>query len=220
MRNVMIAAPSHDGKANVWHTCALVETVKLAIDNDINIIPIYMSFDSLVQRARNDIVSLALRLSVDDLIFIDTDQDWIPDDILKLLGHAVDVVGAPVPKKCDIEAYNVKLTGDYVVLDNGLVSVDSVGTGMLRLTANAMQELWDSSEEYQEPHHDHPSRMIFDVGVVDGELWSEDVVMCSKWRRGGGEVFIDPSINNAHSGEKRWIGDFEPWVEKVLSAKV
>ena len=58
LRNVMIAAPSYDGSVSAWHVSSLVETAKLGLTKGINIIPIYMSYDALVQRARNDIWSL------------------------------------------------------------------------------------------------------------------------------------------------------------------
>jgi len=216
MRTVMLAAPSYDGTVGVWHACALSETAKIGIQNGVNIIPIYMSFDSLVQRARNDIVQLALKTGVDDLVFIDTDQDWNPQDFFKLLSHDVDVVGCPVPKKSDVPTYNIKLVSKpYKVLDNGLVEVDSVGTGFLRVTKDALQQLWDDSEEYSEDNK--TCRMVFNIGIVDGKLHSEDVIFCAKWKALGGKVYIDPTIDSAHSGEKRWIGNFQPWIAQVTS---
>ena len=101
MRTVMLASPSHDGRVEVWHAAALAETCKIGLANNINVLPIYMSYDSLVQRARNDIVQLAIDSEVDDLFFIDSDQDWDPRDFFKMLSYDVDIVGAPVPKKSD-----------------------------------------------------------------------------------------------------------------------
>ena len=212
----MVAAPAHDGANNVWHTCALVNTAKQAIMRDINIIPIYMSYDSLVQRARNDIVKLALQMEVDDLVFIDTDQDWDVDDFFKLIEHDVDVVGVPIRKKSDEETYNVKLLREYKVLENGLVDVDSVGTGMLRLTRKALLAVWNDSEEYLEQGKGM-GRMVFSVEIVGGVLCSEDVILCKKLNDNGIRVYIDPTLNAAHSGHKRWIGDFDTWIGLVTT---
>ena len=88
----MIAAPSYDGTITVWHASALSETCKAGLAKDINVYCIYMSYDSLVQRARNDIAQLALDQGVDDLVFIDCDVDWTPEDFFKLLEHDADVV--------------------------------------------------------------------------------------------------------------------------------
>lgn len=213
MRTVMIASPSYDGKVGVWHAAALSETCKIGLAKNINVVAIYMSFDALVQRARNDIFKLAVDSNVDDLVFIDCDQDWDPIDFFKLLDHDVEIVAAPVPKKSDIPQYNVKLLGGYKVLENGLAEVDGVGTGMMRIRNDALKKIWEASAEYKEPHKEESSRMVFDVKVVNGDLWSEDIVFCDRWTKLGGKIYIDPTINCGHSGERRWVGNFSEWIK-------
>lgn len=213
MRNVMIAAPSYDGKVGVWHAAALAESIKIGLMNNINILPLYVSFDALVQRARNDIFKIAHDSGVDDLVFIDTDVDWMPQDLFRLLNHDVDIVAAPVVKKNDNPTYSVKLLGQFTVEDNGLSSVDGVATGFMRIRKAAIQKIWDAAEEYKEIGKAEPSRMVFDVKLVDGDLWSEDIVFCDNWIRQGGKVYIDPLINCGHSGEKRWVGNFYEWIK-------
>lgn len=216
MRTVLVSAPSYDGKVNVWHATALAETAKIGLTRGINVVAVYMSYDALVQRARNDIFKLAHDSDIDDLVFIDCDVDWQPADFFKLLDHDVAIVAAPIIKKTDaMHSYSVKLFGDYVVDDNGLVEVDGNATGMMRVRADAIRKMWDASDEYREPHKPEPSRMVFDVKVVNGELWSEDIVFCQKWRDMGGKIYIDPSINCGHSGEKRWVGDFGKWINAI-----
>lgn len=213
MRNVLVAAPSYDGKVNVWHCTALAETCKIGLTKGINVMAVYMSFDALVQRARNDIFKLAHDSQIDDLVFIDCDVDWSPSDFFRLLEHDVDIVAAPIVKKSDAEQYSVKLLGDYEVNDEGLVAVDGCATGFMRISRRAIEMLWNDAPEYQERHKDQPSRMVFDVQIIDGELISEDIVLCNKWTALGGTVYIDPSINCGHSGEKRWMSNFSNWIE-------
>jgi len=213
----MIAAPSYDGTITVWHASALSETCKAGLAKDINVYCIYMSYDSLVQRARNDIAKLALDQEVDDLVFIDCDVDWNPEDFFKLLEHDADVVGGIYPKKGDEEDYPVKvLDGNMKFEESGLVEVEGIATGFLRLTRKALQTVSDDSIEYTESHKPKPIKMIFDI-VVDekGELISEDIVFCRKWRKLGGKVWLDPSIKLSHVGTKRWNGDFMSWLNKI-----
>ena len=177
---------------------------------------VYMSYDALVQRARNDIFKLAYDAKVDDLFFIDCDVDWQPADFFKMLEHDTEIVAAPIIKKSDmVHTYSVKLTGDYETDDNGLISVNGAATGFMRIRSDAIQKMWDASEEYQERHKTEPSRMVFDVKVVDGEIWSEDIIFCQKWRDMGGKVYIDPTVNCGHSGEKRWVSNFEEFMKAV-----
>jgi len=213
-RQVLIAAPSYDGKVNVWHATALSETCKLGLLRGINVSAVYMSYDALVQRARNDIFKLAVDAKVDDLVFIDCDVDWQPADFFKLIDHDVAIVAAPIIKKSDaVHTYSVKLIGNPIIHDNGLIEVNGCATGMMRIRSDALNQIWAVSEEYQEMHKPEPSRMVFDVKVIDGELWSEDIVFCDKWTSMGGKIYIDPSINCGHSGEKRWISGFSEWLK-------
>lgn len=216
MRNVMIAAPSYDGTITVWHASSLSETCKIGLTKDINVFCIYMSYDALVQRARNDIVQLALEYDVDDLVFIDTDVDWNPEDFFKLLEHDCDIVGGVYPKKTDLETYPLHLKGDYVVDENGLAEVDGLPTGFLRIKKEALQKIWDVSKQYTEQHKEKPIRMVFDIAInSNGELVSEDISFCEKWKGLGGKLYLDPSINLAHVGTKRWVGNFSEWVKRI-----
>lgn len=214
MRLVLVAAPSYDGRVNVWHATALAETAKIGLTRGINVLSVYMSYDALVQRARNDIFKMAYDSGVDDLFFIDCDVDWMPSDFFRLLDHDEAVVAAPIIKKSDaVHTYSVKLLGDYEVNDEGLVPVDGCATGFMRIRRDAIERLWESAPEYQEKHKDQPSRMVFDVKIIDGELVSEDIVFCKNWTDMGGKVYIDPLINCGHSGEKRWVSNFSAWIE-------
>jgi hypothetical protein len=134
-------------------------------------------------------------------------------DFFKLLDHDVEIVAAPVPKKSDVPQYNVKLLSGYKVLENGLAEVDGVGTGMMRIRNDALKKIWEASEEYKELHKEEPSRMVFDVKVINGDLWSEDIVFCDRWTKLGGKIYIDPTINCGHSGERRWVGNFNEWIK-------
>lgn len=216
MRNVLVAAPSYDGKVNVWHATALAETSKIGLTKGINVVAVYMSYDALVQRARNDVFKLAVDSNVDDLVFIDCDVDWQPLDFFKLLEHDVAIVAAPIIKKTDMHhTYSVKALDGLHVDENGLIEVDGCATGFMRVRADALHRIWEDAEEYQERHKAEPSRMVFDVKVVDGELWSEDIVFCDRWTKMGEKVYIDPSINCGHSGEKRWISNFSEYMKVV-----
>ena len=142
MRKVIIGTPAHDGRLDVWYTNSLINTIKLSMAKGIDIIPVYLSYDSLVQRARNDIVRLAVEEQFDDLIFIDSDVEWDPNWIFKLLDYKEDVVGGTYPKKTDQEMYPVKaLPEGLIQQENGLMEVEGLPTGFLKISKNALREV-------------------------------------------------------------------------------
>jgi glycosyltransferase involved in cell wall biosynthesis len=150
---------------------------------------------------------MALEENYDDLIFIDSDEEWDPEWIFTLLNHPVDVVGATVVKKQDSPTlFNIKALPEGLEIKNGLIEVACVGTGFLRISRKALQEIWEASEEYK--NEGRTCRMVFDVRVENGELVSEDNIFCNKWRSTGGKVFIDPSMTCNHIGVKKFSGNF------------
>lgn len=205
-RRVIIGTPTYDGRVDVLYAHALVETIKL-IGGAVEIYPIFIAYDALIQRARNDIIKLAIEADVDDLVFIDADQGWKPSDILQLLNHNVDIVGGTVPKKSDEVAFNIKRLPDLLTInEQGLLEVECVGTGFLRLTKRVMQAVWDTSIPYAEENK--TNRMVFDIQIIDGQLISEDNIFCKKCRSLGFTVYIDPTINCDHIGVKKYTANF------------
>ena len=217
MRKVLIGTPAYDGKVDVWYANSLVNTIRMSYEKDVVIVPVYMAYDSLVQRARNDLVKLAIEEDFDDLIFIDADQEWDPAWIFKLLDSNKDVIAGTVVKKSDQPAFNVKALKDGVKLDGELAEVDCVGTGFMRISKNALKQVWDASEEYT--NEGKTCRMVFDIKVVDGQLVSEDNVFCRKWHDLGGKVYIDPSMTCNHVGVKKYTGNFMEYIKAIGALK-
>lgn len=215
MNQVLIATPSYDGKIDVWYANSLAQTILLGVQNGIFFHPIYMSYDALVQRARNDLIGIAIENNYDHILWIDADMEWDPKKALELIQSEYDVIGLPVIKKSTYaEAYNIKVKPkDLIAGENGLVSVDSIGTGFLKMSRKAFQYLWDNSEPYV--HNEADRRWIFDVKIQDGDIISEDVLVCQKLREGGFNIYLDPSSTCNHIGNMKFTGNFEKFMERV-----
>lgn len=213
----MIGTPAFDGRVDVWYANSLVNTVKLALQKEVEIMPIYMAYDSLVQRARNDIVRLAVEENFDDLIFIDSDEEWNPEWIFKLLDLKEEVIGVPVVKKSDQMMFNIKaLPAGLKQEANGLMEVECVGTGFMKIAKSALKKVWDASPEYK--NEGRSCRMVFDIKIENGDLVSEDNVFCQKWRSLGGKVYIEPTMTCNHIGVKKYQGSFIEFLNGIMAA--
>jgi hypothetical protein len=215
MKNILIATPSYDGKVDVWYTFALHQTALLGIQNQTYFHPVFMSYDALIQRSRNDLIAIAKQQDFDGILWIDGDIEWNPQWALDVANSGKDVIGLPcIKKSITEESYNIKCKiEDLVVNDEGLIKVLSVGTGFLYLSKEAISYLWDNSEVYT--HNGQEKRWVFSVGLKDGDIISEDVGMCEKLREGGFDIFIDPSKTCNHVGTLKYSGDFANFMEKV-----
>jgi glycosyltransferase involved in cell wall biosynthesis len=214
MRKVLIGTPSYDGRIDVWFANSLVATVKEAEKKDIFVHAIYTSYDSLVQRARNSLVKLALDGGYDDLFFIDSDIEWEPEWFFRLLNRPEPVVGGALVKKTDTEGYTVKILDKTLKYssDKKLLEVNGVGTGFLKVSKFALEKLWEASDPYTSEGEKH--RMVFDIKVENGELISEDYIMCNKWQYLGYKVWLDPTITCNHIGIKKFKGDLNKFLDK------
>lgn len=207
---VLIATPAHDGKLDVWYTTSLVNTVRVAQANNVFIHPVFMSYDALVQRARNDLIALAIKGEYDALIFIDADMEWNPLWVMELIGRPEDVVGGTARKKTDDAEIYVLKTSDLSVHENGLIKCEGLGTGFVKLSRKALQALWDNSPEYA--NEGKVRRMICNVGVIDGQLYSEDVTMFRKLNSLGFDCWLNPRMTCAHIGTKKFVGDLQRYL--------
>jgi glycosyltransferase involved in cell wall biosynthesis len=216
MRKVMIGTPCYDGRLDVWYVNSLINTCKLAAEHDIEITPVWVSFDALVQRARNDTVSIALEMGCDDLVWIDSDIEWKPEWFLKLIDYDLDVVGGTYRKKGDIEEYVLRQTVRRPVdPDTGLMKVDGLGTGFVKMSRRALQYLWTESKKYVDPKDNRERAMIFDVIIEGTDMISEDITAFKRLSNGGFDIWLDTEICCGHSGPKKWTGDFIGWWNRI-----
>jgi hypothetical protein len=214
MRRVLIGTPSYDGRIDVWFANSLVQTVKMAEKKGIFVHAIYTSYDSLVQRARNSLIKLAIDGGYDDLFFIDSDTEWEPEWFFNLLDRPEPIVGGALIKKTEKEGYTVKLVDKKLKYseDKKILEVDGVGTGFMKVSKFAFDKLWETSDEYTSEGEKH--RMVFDIKVENGDLISEDYVLCNKWKSLGYKVWLDPTITCNHIGIKKFKGDFKKFIAK------
>lgn len=211
MRKVLIATPSYDGKLDVWYVNALTESIRLGLANDIFFQPIYMSYDALVQRARNDLLAIAVENDFDDIIWIDSDMEWHPQWLLQLLSYEEDVVGGACVKKSVEEQYNVKCQPENLIQnEKGLIEIEGIGTGFLRMSRKAYMSLWKKSLPYKSNGAER--RWAFEVKMTNGEIVSEDITACDKLRKAGFKIYLDPNITCNHIGTLKFTGNFKQFM--------
>jgi len=219
VRRVLVGTPTKDGRVDARYSVNLAYTMLLGAQREIQITPWIIVGDSTMPRARNDIMKKAIEDDFDDLLFIDDDQGWQPEWILELLEYPVDFVGMPVRKKSDdVLDFNVKVSTPVQDKETGLIEVDSVGTGILRITGKACRSLWRNSRCYTSDGR--WARMVAELYIdEDGELVSEDNAICRKWRNLGGKVYVAGHMNPQHIGTKVYVGNFLDTLEKVMELR-
>ena len=215
-RKVLIGTPCLDGRLEVWYAQSLIDTIKLGQSYNTEVAHIWVCYDSLLQRARNDLMFYAITGGFDDLIMIDSDIQWNPQWVFDLLSYNVDVVGGTYRKKGEAEIYVCKhLTPETPVYNNeGLLKVDGLGTGFLRFNRKSMEFLWNNSTPYF--HDSKDNRWVFNVVVQNNDILSEDLYVCQKLKEAGFDIWLDTKMTCDHIGMKKYSGDFKNWFDNLL----
>jgi hypothetical protein len=213
LKKIMVGTPSYDGTVTAHYVASLVAATKEAAKKNIDLVPVFLSYDALVQRARNELVKLAVEFNVESLIFIDHDLEFNPHWVVELAESPLDVIGGTYPKKTDekeiypISASNLELNGD------GLIEVQGIGTGFLKLSRKALLTLWEKSSIYW--NEGAQNRMVFDIGIIDGNLYGEDRMMCKKLTDLGFKIWLNPSMCCKHIGVKIYERNFLDYLSRL-----
>jgi hypothetical protein len=208
----MVATPCTTGKVYAEYTSCLVDSIKLCALNGIDLCPVFLGNESIIQIARNDLINIAYHAGV-DLIWIDYDMTWNPEWIVKLLSSKEDVVAGTARKKTDLEeTYAVKLN-DFTLHDNGYMKCQGIGTAFMKMSSRAVRSVCEASESFT--HHGKECRAVFDCKIVDGDFRSEEIVLCDKLKSLGFDIWLDPQMTCGHIGSKHYLGDIKQFIERI-----
>lgn len=207
-RRVFIAIPSYGQTSNITAFCLFQSAEYLAkagIEAELGI----LQGNCHVDDARNVLVKDFLKTDCEELVFIDSDIGWQPRDLVNLINHDRDIVGASYPRKQATEDFPcLYIPGEIWSDKDGLIEVLGIPTGFMKIQRHVLEALWEKSRKYRVrgSADDEEAAEIFERGIVNGGRISGDYNFCRKWRGLGGKVFVDPSFYMEHEGSKRWEG--------------
>ena len=103
-KKIFVGTPMYGGMCTGMYTKASCDLATTATKYGMDVKFFYLFNESLITRARNYLVDEFLRSPYTHLMFIDSDINFNPQDILALATLANDddkpIIGAPYPKKC------------------------------------------------------------------------------------------------------------------------
>ena len=97
---LFIATPMYGGQCFGSYTKSILDLSRLCQSYNISCQFSFLFNESLITRARNYMVDEFLRSDHTHLMFIDSDIDFNPRDVLGLLAMKKPIIGGPYPKKC------------------------------------------------------------------------------------------------------------------------
>jgi predicted O-methyltransferase YrrM len=179
-----------------------------------------------VDDARNLLVSRFDRSTATDLVFIDSDIVFEPEDFFQLVSYPQEVVGATYPYKNDSGDFPCSFHAgtSYTDDETGLVPVAGLPTGFLKISRTAFDRLKPHMPTYKlvnEPgidivqFFDRSIRSGFEK-VKHGLRVGGDISFCYDMTQLAGETcWLAPKITLGHNGSKTWTGNIY-WKQSCL----
>ena len=205
-KGYFLAVPAYEGITAPFVTSLHSSLVNLPHRLDLEV----FSGNCHIDDSRNRLVRDFLESDCDELIFIDGDVTWLDCDLKKLIEHDRDIVAGIYPLKNDDEDYPVApLPGERWAESDGCVEVAGVPTGFLKIRRRVFEKLYDTVPQHRSREDGYGRMLIpvlFERTLKGLSRRGGDYEFCRKAREAGFRVYVDPSMQLGHIGQKLWQG--------------
>ena len=217
-KSLFIALPAYDFKVSLKLAISLARFTQMAGKHGITVQIGSICGCSVVSRARNLLVQDLIESDCSHLLFIDSDINFEPEDILRLLAWGDDPkkgIVAGVPRtRSENTVYITDLDYDenheLTMNRMGLVRARRVATAFMLVRREVFVTMAAAHPEwsYYDKKTDRMIPCLFDFKLTEEGYMGEDFLFCDRARDIGFEVWIDPSIKLGHMGVQEYLGDF------------
>ncbi len=213
-RSLFIGLPAYDFKVSLKLAISLARVAQAAQVHGIGIHIGSVCGCSLLPRVRNLLVQDLLDTEATDLLFVDSDINFDPDDVFRLMAWNKDIA-AGVPRTRGVEkVYIADLDYDdnqeLTMNGYGLVRATRVATAFMLVKRAVFEGLIELHPEwkYRDHRSDRDLHAVFDLQLTPEGYMGEDFLFCDRAREAGFTVWIDPSIKLGHMGVQEYEGSF------------
>ena len=235
LMKVFIATPMYGGNCKGIYVDSIMALTFALIKEGHEVAFSKIYNESLITRARNNLVYEFLKSNSEILLFVDADEGFNSADVVKMLKSNKDIIGGIYPMKninwntvrkavlagkenlaehSGIFALNL-LPGETQVKLSEPVEVTEVATGLMAIKRNVFKKMEPHCQKYAlnndqgDFEFDKMVTEFFATSITpEGILLSEDYHFCRKWRELGGKVYAAPWVAVDHAGEYIFNGRF------------
>jgi glycosyltransferase involved in cell wall biosynthesis len=230
---VILATPFYEMRGFSPYIHSLVHTGKLLTMMGIEWDWWELSGDSYVDRAKNTITNKFLEdPEATDLFVIDSDMQWNPDAVVRMLALPEQIVMGSYPQKNswdkwtsipELKEENGKNHPIGRILQDGsaLIQAAFISGGFIRIKRACLEKYKEYYKDftYQDSSADPscPERVYTEFYACErdsGLRWGEDRVFGKRMKAIGIDGWIYPNIHFGHYGIKGWMGNYDTFLRK------
>ncbi|MCQ8277798.1 hypothetical protein NFI95_04985 [Acetobacteraceae bacterium KSS8] len=234
--HIFIATPCFGGLVTQGYMQSVVGLIAAAPTLELDLSLAMLGQDALITRARNTLVGQFLhQTTATHLLFVDSDISFQPIDVVRLVEAAKPLVAGIYPLKSyywdrafhdraragePIETAGLHYVGTPAEprrSQGDLVAADFAGTGFMLIQRMMLERMisaypetrYSAIDAYRTGSpHAATNHALFDCQIEPetGSYRSEDFVFCSRWRKIGGEVWLDTGVELTHTGPSDFKG--------------
>ena len=220
--NIHILTPCYGGVCNVSYFICLTNTMNLLRQFNIPIQVTFCKNDSLITRARNNLVAKAMsNPDMTHLLFIDSDISWDPIDVLKLLVADKFLIGGVYPLKRYL--WDKLISEDNVVkkwidkknssqLKNMVSDTEAIQHNLLHYNVNYLESVLTIEENLAKVRHIANGFMMIKRATIEKMItaypntkYTDDVGFLQGKENDFAYALFDCGIEEDHYFSEDWL---------------
>ena len=217
--SVFIAMPCYDSvKINTM--LSVVKLIQQLSKSGIEA-GIHTMKSPLIHQARNYLTSVFLTTEYQYLLFVDSDVEFEPESVVRMLVSKKRIVCTPYRVKSpDItkHVYTVEFKDpkNILVLAEGLVEIEAGPTGLMLIERTVFERIIKNHPELKIKNKATPTadkshefyHNFFDFSFKEGYSMGEDVSFCRLARDNDFKIYANIESSTTHHGAYAWKGTF------------
>ena len=223
--SVMIAMPCYDS-VKVSTMVAVIKVIQQLAKSGVAV-GINTIKSPLIHQARNYLTSVFLNSDFTHLLFLDSDVDFEPEAVVRMLVAKKDVICTPYRVKSmevDKKMYTVELKKDARMEPGEIIEITAGPTGIMLIHRDVFKKIIEKFPDlkiknpvFPEPGPDHQYYYsFFDFTFEDGYSTGEDVSFCKLVQKVGFKLYANTASFTKHHGSYAWGGRFKDALEQKI----
>jgi len=211
-RRVAILTPAHQNNVSTQYLQSWTDTLTHLAQYGVGYNLITLPGESMIMRARNNLAwAFLTQTDAEFAMFIDADMGWEGKDVPRLMAMCLNgktVVGGAGPRKREPITFCTRLVGPQVQFDpaTGCVRATEIGTGFLMVHRSVFEDIAKAGLVSTYDDDNRTVHAFFEHSIFAGKLFSEDYTFAHRAGKCGHEIWVDPSIELQHVGDKVYRG--------------
>ena len=224
--SVFIAMPCYDSvKINTM--LSVIKLIQQLGKSGIEV-GIHTMKSPLIHQARNYLTSVFLTTEYQYLLFIDSDVEFEPEAVVRMMVAKKNIVCTPYRVKSpDItkHVYTVEFKDpkNILVLAEGLVEIEAGPTGLMLIDRKVFEKIIENRTDLKIINKATPNAgkshdfyyNFFNFGFIDGYAMGEDVSFCKLARDNDFKIYANIESSTTHHGSFAWKGTFGESMKEI-----